>query len=32
MRAAELALGRSFALVFDDGNDFIKELTGFCAE
>ncbi|MBQ0972905.1 DUF296 domain-containing protein [Streptomyces sp. RK31] len=32
MRATELTLGRSFALAFDDGDDFIKELTGFCAE
>ncbi|MFI2906795.1 PPC domain-containing DNA-binding protein [Streptomyces sp. PDY-4] len=32
MRATELTLGRSFALAFDDGDDFVKELTGFCAE
>ncbi|MFJ8668942.1 PCC domain-containing protein [Streptomyces sp. NPDC093600] len=31
MRATELPLGRSFALSFDDGDDFVKELTGFCA-
>ncbi|MFE6977165.1 PPC domain-containing DNA-binding protein [Streptomyces sp. NPDC057682] len=32
MRATELTLGRTFALAFDDGDDFVKELTGFCAE
>ncbi|MBV1949121.1 MULTISPECIES: PPC domain-containing DNA-binding protein [unclassified Streptomyces] len=32
MRATELTLRRSFALAFDDGDDFVKELTGFCAE
>lgn len=32
MRATELTLGRSFALAFDDGDDFVKELTDFCTE
>ncbi|MEV8333863.1 PPC domain-containing DNA-binding protein [Streptomyces niveus] len=32
MRHTELTMGRSFALAFDDGDDFVAELTGFCAE
>lgn len=32
MRHTELRMGRTFALAFDDGDDFIAELTGFCAE
>lgn len=32
MRHTELTMGRSFALAFDDGDDFIPELTKFCAE
>lgn len=30
MRHAELTLGRSFALAFDDGEDLVDELTSFC--
>lgn len=32
MRHTELTMGRNFALAFDDGDDFVAELTGFCAE
>jgi predicted DNA-binding protein with PD1-like motif len=32
MRHAELTMGRTFALAFDDGDDFVSELTGFCTE
>ncbi|MFJ2778211.1 PPC domain-containing DNA-binding protein [Kitasatospora sp. NPDC087315] len=32
MRHAELTMGRSFVLAFDDGDDFVAGLTGFCAE
>ncbi|MGW6388983.1 PPC domain-containing DNA-binding protein [Streptomyces sp. NPDC055103] len=32
MRHAELAMGRSFMLAFDDGDDFLAELDRFCIE
>ncbi|WP_329453351.1 DUF296 domain-containing protein (plasmid) [Streptomyces sp. NBC_01724] len=32
MRHTELTMGRTFALAFDDGDDFVSELTGFCAQ
>ncbi|MFE9968941.1 PCC domain-containing protein [Streptomyces sp. NPDC005525] len=32
MRHTELTMGRAFALTFDDGDDFVTELTGFCTE
>jgi|GEM_PF-557262 len=32
MRHTALTMGRTFALAFDDGDDFIPELTGFCAQ
>lgn len=32
MRHTELTMGRTFALAFDDGDDFVAELTGFCAQ
>lgn len=32
MRHTELTMGRNFALAFDDGDDFVAELAGFCAE
>lgn len=32
MRHTEVTMGRSFALAFDDGDNFVDELIGFCAE
>jgi predicted DNA-binding protein with PD1-like motif len=32
VRSAELTLGRSFAVVFDHGDDFFAELTEFCEQ
>lgn len=32
MRSRELTLGRSFALVFDHGDDFFTALANFCRE
>jgi predicted DNA-binding protein with PD1-like motif len=32
LRAAELTMGRTFAVHFDDGDDFYTALTEFCAE
>lgn len=32
MKAAQLTLGRSFAVTFDHSNDFLESLAAFCAE
>lgn len=32
MRHTELTFGRRFALAFDDGDDFLSSLTGFCTD
>ncbi|MFJ8752186.1 PPC domain-containing DNA-binding protein [Streptomyces sp. NPDC102441] len=32
MRHTELTMGRTFALAFDDGDNFTDELTKFCTE
>lgn len=32
VRAAELTMGRTFAVHFDDGDDFYTALAEFCAE
>lgn len=32
MRHTELTMGRNFALAFDDGDNFVAELTGFCTQ
>ncbi len=31
MKAAQLTLGRSFAVTFDHGDDFLESLAAFCA-
>lgn len=32
MRHTELTMGRTFALAFEEGDDFVPELTRFCTE